>query len=70
MSLPPRHAQLIRVDPWFQNTIHQRSDELDVNPRSVASSCANDQNHPAAASDIAKREKRTTAARVHFIVIL
>jgi|GEM_PF-2197932 len=28
------------------------------------------QNHPAAASDIAKREKRTTAARVHFIVIL
>jgi hypothetical protein len=30
----------------------------------------NAQNHPAAASDFAKCEKRTTAARVHFIVML
>jgi hypothetical protein len=55
MSLPPRHAHLIRVDPchpWFQNAIHQRSDELDVNPRSVVSSSANDGVHRAAANDI------------------
>ena len=48
MSLPPRHAQLIRVDPchpWFQNAIHQRSDELDANPRSVVSSSANFELH-------------------------
>jgi hypothetical protein len=29
----------------------------------------NDQNHPAAASGLEKCEKRTTAARVHFIVL-
>ncbi len=33
---------LIRVHPWFQNAIHRRSDELDVNPRSVVPSSAND----------------------------
>ncbi len=36
----------IRVHPRFQNAIHQRSDELDVNPRSVEPSCANAQDHP------------------------
>ena len=52
VSLPPRHAQLIRADPWFQNAIHRRSDELDVNPRSVVSSCANDYANPVAASEL------------------
>ncbi len=36
---------LIRVHPWFQNAIHRRSDELDVNPRSVVPSSANDRHH-------------------------
>ncbi len=66
----PRHAQLIRVDPchpWFQNAIHQRSDELDVNPRSVVSSSANDQNQPVAAEDF-PCERSSSATRLHFFV--
>ncbi len=50
---PPRHAQLIRSDPCssqFQNAIHQRSDELDVNPRSVAPVSANPTINRAAAN--------------------
>jgi hypothetical protein len=65
-SRATRHAQPIRVDscrPWFQNAIHQRSDELDVNPRSVVFSSANDRDHPVAASDAVKCEKETTATR-------
>jgi hypothetical protein len=42
-----------------------------LNGNGVATvSVAERQNHPAAASDFAKCKKHTTAARVHFIVIL
>ncbi len=65
MSQPPRHAQLIRVDPchpWLQNAIHQRSDELDVNPRSVVSSSANDSVNRAAAGPVSIENTASSAA--------
>ena len=71
MSLPPRHAQLIRVDPchpWLQNAIHQRSHELDVNPQSLVSSSANDQHHRIAASDVSVLNSAPAAIPVHVIV--
>ncbi len=55
MPQPPRHAQRLRVDlchPWFQNAIHRRLDELDVNPRSVVPSCANASVNRAAANQV------------------
>jgi hypothetical protein len=42
---------LIRVIRGFKMRLHQRSDELDVNPRSVVPSSANARNHPVGASD-------------------
>ncbi len=58
MPQPPRHVQLIRVHPRFQNAILRRADERDLNPRSVEPSCANAAVHRAAANDIDFRNPR------------
>ncbi len=73
MSQPPHHAQLIRVDPchpWFQNAIHQSSDELDVNPRSVVSLDANDKGNRAAASDLGIRETRQPPLGLTALILI